>query len=59
MVDGENNITPVFFSLENRDLPYDVIIKKEGYIDYTQNVIIQSGGKIEINAILKKKALQK
>ena len=55
IVDGKNNITPVFFNLENRDLPYEIIIKKEGYIDYIQKIVIQSGEKIEINAELKKK----
>lgn len=55
IVDNKNNMTPVFFNLENRDLPYDIIIKKEGYIDYKQKVVIQNGGKLEINAILKKK----
>lgn len=55
IVDGENRLTPVFFNLESRDLPYDIVIKKEGYIDYIQNVVIQNGEKIEINAILTKK----
>ena len=59
IVDGKNNITPVFFDLENRDLPYDIIIKKEGYIDYIQKIVIQSGEKIEINAELKKKGEQR
>jgi len=55
IVNGENRATPVFLKLENRDLPYDLVIKKEGYIDYIQKVAIQNGGKIEINAILQKK----
>lgn len=55
IVNGENRITPVFLKLENRDIPYDIVIKKEGYIDYIQKVTIQNGGKIEINAVLTKK----
>ena len=55
IVDGKENVTPVFFYLDERDLPYDVIIKKEGYTDYTQNVVVQRGSKIEINAVLRKK----
>ena len=54
IVDDKKSITPVFFDLSERDLPYDVVIKKEGYIDYTQKIIIQSGSKLEITAVLKK-----
>jgi nitrous oxide reductase len=59
IVNDKQNITPVFFNLENRDLPYDIMIKKEGYIDHIQNVVIQNGEKIEINAILKKRNRRK
>jgi BRCT domain type II-containing protein len=54
IVNGENRTTPVFIKLDNRELPYDIIIKKEGYFDYTQKVTVQ-GKKIEINATLEKK----
>ena len=54
IIDDKKSITPVFFDLDEKDLPYEVIIKKEGYIDYTQKVVVQSNSKIEINAVLKK-----
>lgn len=43
-------LTPVF-----RDMPYEIIIKKDVYINYTQKVVIQGDEKIEINAVLNKK----
>lgn len=55
IVNAENRLTPVFLKLENRDLPYDIVIKKDGYVDHIQKVEIHSGEKIEINAVLQKK----
>ena len=55
IVDSLNKITPVFINLKCSEKPYDITIKKEGYCDYTEKLIIKSGTKIEIKAILKKK----
>lgn len=54
IVNGIIKTTPALFDLRGKPLPYNVTIEKVGYDDYTQKVVVQSGSKIEISAILTK-----
>jgi len=53
-IDDMSKITPAIFDLKSKALPYNIIIEKAGYNDYTHKVIIREKTKIEINAILDK-----